>query len=138
MEYVIDDSGSKTIICDSVYYSKIEPIANKRNIRIIQIGNSYHSREQPNISKSQINIFNINSSRRAMIIYTSGTTGKPKGVVSSHFNIENQILSMIDPWGWSSKDHILHVLPLHHLHGVINVSNNRTRIYIYILTYLGS
>lgn len=29
---------------------------------------------------------------------------------------------MIEPWAWSSSDHILHTLPLHHVHGVINVS----------------
>jgi malonyl-CoA/methylmalonyl-CoA synthetase len=56
-----------------------------------------------------------------MIIYTSGTTGKPKGVVSTHAMIEAQIRTMIEPWGWSSSDHILNVLPLHHVHGVINV-----------------
>ena len=56
-----------------------------------------------------------------MIVYTSGTTGKPKGVVTSHKNIESQIQSMIGPWEWTEKDHILHVLPLHHVHGIVNV-----------------
>jgi len=28
---------------------------------------------------------------------------------------------LIEPWGWSNKDHILQVLPLHHTHGIINV-----------------
>ena len=33
--------------------------------------------------------------RRAMILFTSGTTSKPKGVVSTHFNVEAQISSLI-------------------------------------------
>ena len=56
-----------------------------------------------------------------MIIYTSGTTGSPKGVVSTHQNIEAQITSLIDAWEWNQNDHILNVLPMHHVHGIVNV-----------------
>lgn len=57
----------------------------------------------------------------ATIIYTSGTTGTPKGVVVSHGNLYGQIEAMILAWGWTSRDVILHVLPLHHIHGIVNV-----------------
>jgi len=56
-----------------------------------------------------------------MILYTSGTTGKAKGVVSTHLNIQAQVKSLVEAWGWTSEDYILHVLPLHHVHGIINV-----------------
>ena len=56
-----------------------------------------------------------------MIIYTSGTTSKPKGVVSTHLNIKAQISSMTEAWEWSREDSILNVLPLHHLHGILNI-----------------
>jgi len=59
--------------------------------------------------------------RRAMIVYTSGTTGKPKGVVTTHANIEAQVASLLTAWEWSADDHILLVLPLHHVHGIVNV-----------------
>jgi malonyl-CoA/methylmalonyl-CoA synthetase len=59
--------------------------------------------------------------RRALILYTSGTTGKPKGVVTTHANIAAQIQSLIDAWGWTAADRALSVLPLHHVHGLINV-----------------
>jgi malonyl-CoA/methylmalonyl-CoA synthetase len=59
--------------------------------------------------------------RRAMILFTSGTTNKPKGVVSTHKNIRAQIISLIEAWSWQNEDTIPLFLPLHHIHGIINV-----------------
>ena len=59
--------------------------------------------------------------RRALMVYTSGTTGKPKGVVTTHANITAQVLSLVTAWEWRADDAILLVLPLHHVHGIINV-----------------
>ena len=65
----------------------------------------------------------IDSTRRAMIVFTSGTTSKPKGVVWTHDGIRAQIRMLVDAWRWSETDAIPLFLPLHHLHGIINVLN---------------
>ncbi len=62
----------------------------------------------------------LGEDRRAMMIYTSGTTGRPKGVVTTHRNTRAQVESLVQAWEWSPDDRILHVLPLHHVHGIIN------------------
>jgi malonyl-CoA/methylmalonyl-CoA synthetase len=59
--------------------------------------------------------------RGAMMLYTSGTTSKPKGVVSTHDNIRAQILALVEAWGWEAEDRIPLFLPLHHIHGIVNV-----------------
>ena len=56
-----------------------------------------------------------------MILFTSGTTNKPKGVVSTHKNIRTQITTLIEAWAWQYEDTIPLFLPLHHIHGIINV-----------------
>lgn len=63
----------------------------------------------------------VSRERRAMILYTSGTTSRPKGVVMTHANTEAQVRTLVDGWAWSGDDRILHVLPLNHVHGIINV-----------------
>src|SRR5205814_10095655 len=63
----------------------------------------------------------VAAGRRAMIVYTSGTTGKPKGVVTTHANIAAQVTSLVTAWEWRAEDWILLVLPLHHVHGIVNV-----------------
>ncbi len=63
----------------------------------------------------------ISADRRAMMLFTSGTTNKPKGVVSTHKTIRAQITTLIDAWAWTEKDSIPLFLPLHHIHGIINI-----------------
>ncbi len=63
----------------------------------------------------------LSGNRRAMILFTSGTTNKPKGVVSTHATIHAQITTLIDAWAWEEQDTIPLFLPLHHIHGIINV-----------------
>jgi malonyl-CoA/methylmalonyl-CoA synthetase len=41
-------------------------------------------------------------------------------VVTTHANIGAQISSLVDAWGWSPRDRLLLVLPLHHVHGIVN------------------
>jgi malonyl-CoA/methylmalonyl-CoA synthetase len=40
--------------------------------------------------------------------------------VSTHTNIEAQISSLVDAWEWHKDDFIPLILPLHHIHGIIN------------------
>ncbi|MFD0991174.1 acyl-CoA synthetase [Mariniflexile jejuense] len=112
IKYVLEDTDASILIYSKEYKDLIEPLFNNTNIRFIR-------------AESFSNIFGllpeVDIKRRAMIIYTSGTTGLPKGVVSTHKNIEAQISSLISFWGWNQSDHILNVLPMHHVHGIINV-----------------
>lgn len=63
----------------------------------------------------------IDPDRRAMMLFTSGTSNKPKGVVSTHKNIHAQISTLIDAWAWTKNDSIPLFLPVHHIHGIINI-----------------
>lgn len=55
----------------------------------------------------------------AIMLYTSGTTGRPKGVRLSHAAVTATVASLESAWRWSADDRLLHVLPLHHTHGLI-------------------
>jgi acyl-CoA synthetase (AMP-forming)/AMP-acid ligase II len=59
-------------------------------------------------------------SQRALIIYTSGTTSRPKGCVTTHETLAFQARSLVQAWKYQRSDHLIHILPLHHVHGVIN------------------
>ena len=63
----------------------------------------------------------IEPDRPALMLYTSGTTSRPKGVVLTHANIQAQVECLTQAWGWREDDRIPLVLPLNHVHGLINV-----------------
>src|SRR4029077_20039501 len=54
----------------------------------------------------------------ALQLYTSGTTGKPKGAVITHANLAVQQELLGAAWSGRADDVLLHVLPLHHMHGL--------------------
>ncbi|HVZ74807.1 MAG TPA: acyl-CoA synthetase [Polyangia bacterium] len=55
----------------------------------------------------------------AIMLYTSGTTGRPKGVRLSHAAVAATVEALEGAWRWRADDRLLHVLPLHHTHGLI-------------------
>ena len=55
----------------------------------------------------------------ALIMYTSGTTGLPKGVVVSRRAVAAGLDGLADAWGWTPDDHLVHGLPLFHVHGLV-------------------
>jgi malonyl-CoA/methylmalonyl-CoA synthetase len=63
----------------------------------------------------------LTADRATLIVYTSGTTSRPKGVVTTHANLAAQMSTLVEAWGWTEHDRVLHVLPLNHVHGIVNV-----------------
>jgi malonyl-CoA/methylmalonyl-CoA synthetase len=54
----------------------------------------------------------------AALLYTSGTTGRPKGALLSHGNLAHNAKTLVEAWRFTGGDHLLHVLPLFHTHGL--------------------
>jgi malonyl-CoA/methylmalonyl-CoA synthetase len=113
LEYFIDDTKASTLVFDATAETQLAPIAEVRHIRALRCDRilAHQAAELPDVP----------SQRRAMILYTSGTTNRPKGVVTTHANIAAQIMCLVEAWEWSADDRILLCLPLHHVHGIVNV-----------------
>ena len=54
----------------------------------------------------------------AAILYTSGTTGRSKGAMVTHRNLLSNARVLVDYWGFSDRDVLLHALPIFHIHGL--------------------
>ena len=111
--YFIEDTGASVVVVDALAEPLLEPIAAARGIRRLSYDEA--------LAHQTAQLPDIAIQRRAMVLYTSGTTSRPKGVVTTHANIAAQISSLVEAWEWSSDDRIVLCLPLHHVHGIINV-----------------
>jgi malonyl-CoA/methylmalonyl-CoA synthetase len=113
LEYVLKDSDCTILIAHRELDDVAQPLATDLGLRLLST---------TELSKACSDLLpEVAPQRRAMILYTSGTTSRPKGVVSTHSNLEAQMKTLVDAWGWCAEDHILLVLPLHHVHGIVNV-----------------
>ena len=113
LAYMIEDSGATIVVAHPQYEDTLRELAGERGLRFLLTPDILRHPAGP--------LPDIDPERRAMIIYTSGTTNRPKGVVSAHTTIQAQMTSLVEAWGWTGDDRILHVLPLHHIHGIVNV-----------------
>jgi malonyl-CoA/methylmalonyl-CoA synthetase len=113
-EYALRDAGASTVMADATISARIGPLCRRLGVHLLEIDRitSAPARTLPVIAPK----------RRAMIVYTSGTTSKPKGVVTTHANIQAQIESLVEAWKWSAADRIPLFLPMHHVHGITNVT----------------
>lgn len=112
IKYVIEDTRAEAVVYTADYQALVRPLFTDFSIGAIPL---------EEISKQKAELPDVAAERRAMMLYTSGTTGRPKGVVTTHQNIQAQIQSLVSSWEWQAEDHILNILPLHHVHGIINI-----------------
>ncbi len=113
LEYILDDAEASILMFDAAGAAQLAPLAEARGLRTFHCDTPLEdpAPELPEIS----------TTRRAMILYTSGTTSRPKGVVTTHANITAQIVSLVEAWEWNASDRTVLCLPLHHVHGIVNV-----------------
>jgi malonyl-CoA/methylmalonyl-CoA synthetase len=118
--YILEDASSPWMILDEEIAKKQEWNASESHSPVWIFKSE--QREQLQTADSGIpDLFEqFDESRDALMIYTSGSTGAPKGVVHRFSSLKAQVENLIKAWAWTPDDVILHVLPLHHVHGLIN------------------
>lgn len=112
LQYVVEDSGASVIVFSTAFDDLLAPLQKSSPVRFI--------RADGIIAREGV-LPAVGGSRKAMILYTSGTTGPPKGVVTTHDNIRTQITALTAAWEWREDDRVLNLLPLHHVHGIVNM-----------------
>jgi malonyl-CoA/methylmalonyl-CoA synthetase len=116
LDYAVGRCGAGTVVADAALRDRVEGIAARRGLRLEDAAGLAGGAGDPGRPLPE-----VDPGRRAMVFYTSGTTGRPKGAFWTHRALAAQFQALSQAWGWSADDRILSVLPLHHVHGVINV-----------------
>jgi malonyl-CoA/methylmalonyl-CoA synthetase len=117
LDYVLADAEPALVVASPALSERVRPLAAQRGIEL----RTTSEIARPAAEASRGGLPRLGPERRAMIVYTSGTTGGPKGVVSTHGGLAAQMQSLLAAWRWRRSDRILLTLPLHHVHGIVNV-----------------
>ena len=113
LEHVIRDSTAAIVVGEPSTHATLKPLADAAGARLLATDAIFAAEPATSLP-------HLGATRRAMIVYTSGTTARPKGVVTTHANFGAQVSALVDAWGWRPSDRLLLVVPLHHVHGIIN------------------
>ncbi|CAK5217910.1 unnamed protein product [Aphanomyces euteiches] len=115
--YIVEDSCTSHVICRPSDQSLLNDI---NNVAVIDLD----SISLDSFRDEDITAFLTKSEDHdAMLMYTSGTTGSPKGVLSTQANLFAQMTDLTTAWALGPEDRVLHFLPLHHTHGILNNLN---------------
>jgi malonyl-CoA/methylmalonyl-CoA synthetase len=108
--YVAQDSRASFAVAAPPVAAALAPVAVAAHVRVVP----------PDARARPVRLPDIPPERDGLMLYTSGTTSRPKGVVLTHAQIQAQVESLVEAWSWQAEDRLLHALPLHHTHGLIN------------------
>ncbi len=122
LEYFLKSTSTKLVVTNAHYADQLHRIAKSVGSELLVVNQeSFDKKDMDSLeTKSLTCLMDYSKDNGALILFTSGTTGKPKGVLLTHGNLEAQVQNICGAWEISENDYMLHVLPLHHTHGIIH------------------
>lgn len=118
LRYILDQSESLMLLSSEKFQEKADDVL-KEGMETTPI---HYKQEKIMLGKTDdyVTLEEPTSDKGGMMLYTSGTTNRPKGVLIPQDVLTAQSKSLLEAWAYSSEDVLLHLLPLHHIHGTVN------------------
>lgn len=113
LDHYLTCASVTRMIANGDYQDSLKELCQRLDIELVSV--------EEVLQETVCSLPTIDPERRAMMLFTSGTTNKPKGVVSTHKTVHAQITTLVDAWCWTENDVIPLFLPVHHIHGIINI-----------------
>jgi malonyl-CoA/methylmalonyl-CoA synthetase len=125
LEYFITDAEPSMVVCDPSRAEGIGAITAKVGGKVMTLGADGKGSLSEAAAKASTEFATVarEDDDLAAILYTSGTTGRSKGAMLSHDNLASNSLTLVDYWGFSDRDILIHALPIYHTHGLFVASN---------------
>lgn len=121
LEYFFADAEPAVVVCDSGNLDVIGPLVKQLSIpRLYTLDGDGSGTlvEQSQDTGDAPVIVHRDKHDMAALLYSSGTTGKPKGIVLTHNNLDANARTLVQAWGFTEDDILLHALPIYHVHGL--------------------
>ena len=125
LSYFFGDAEPSLIVCKSDRLESIATLGSKGLAKIHTLNTNGDGSlvEESRSCEPDFEVTPRQADDIAAILYTSGTTGRSKGAMITHGNLQANAETLIDAWKISSKDILLHALPIYHVHGLFVALN---------------
>ncbi|MFY0635107.1 MAG: malonyl-CoA synthase [Vannielia sp.] len=123
LEYFVENSGARLFLCDP---GKREALASlERFARIETLGPGAAGSFAARAAGASAGFAPVarGEDDLAAFLYTSGTTGRSKGAMISHRNLLSNARVLVEAWGFTAGDVLIHALPIFHTHGLFVATN---------------
>ncbi|MGH6900867.1 MAG: malonate--CoA ligase [Geminicoccaceae bacterium] len=125
LDYFFGDAAPALIVCDRARRAAILARGGAGAARVATLDQDGRGDLVEGLERevARLEIAPVAADDLAALLYTSGTTGRSKGAMLTHGNLASNALTLVDAWGFSDADVLLHVLPLYHVHGLFVALN---------------
>ncbi len=121
LEYFLRNAEPAIVVCDPRNADAIDPIAKSAGVRhllILDADGGGTLTDNASTLPATFDTVNREADDLAALLYSSGTTGRPKGIMLTHSNLLRNTEALVDAWGFTENDRLLHALPIFHVHGL--------------------
>ncbi|WP_298356894.1 malonyl-CoA synthase [uncultured Litoreibacter sp.] len=124
LRYFVEDARPALIVCDTKDEAAVTEIAKGVDARVLTLaGTSGSLSAAADAQPGKFATVPRAPDDLAALLYTSGTTGRSKGAMLSHKNLLSNAQVLTDLWRITSKDRLIHALPIFHTHGLFVAMN---------------
>jgi malonyl-CoA/methylmalonyl-CoA synthetase len=121
LQYILDQSEASLLVSSPKFGAKAQQLlATDLAARPAHLELPKHQGGGGEGARAGVDLDGTDPGGAGMMLYTSGTTNRPKGVLLPQAVLTAQSRSLIEAWKYSPTDRLLHILPLHHIHGTVN------------------
>lgn len=121
LDYFLGNAEPKIVVCDPGMETSIKEIlaeGDTQNVLTLDANGKGTLAAGADQMSTQFETLPRKQDDLAALLYSSGTTGVPKGIMLTHANLLRNTEALVEAWGFSSEDRLLHALPIFHVHGL--------------------
>jgi malonyl-CoA/methylmalonyl-CoA synthetase len=121
LDFFLRDAGPSVVVCDSSRAGNLQALCQSLGVpHLYTLDADGAGTLMRGVAQCAMQFETVvtRADDLAALVYSSGTTGRPKGIMLSHQNLVENVSALVDYWGFSGSDCLLHALPIFHVHGL--------------------
>jgi malonyl-CoA/methylmalonyl-CoA synthetase len=121
--YFLSDAEPALVVCDPLVQPRVKAIAGVARVETLDARGEGTFADLASEQAETFETAARGADDLAAICYTSGTTGRSKGAMLTHLALSSNAGTLVDLWRFTSRDVLIHALPIYHVHGLFVATN---------------